>query len=185
MESPSMSPTSSMVDWSDSLYQYVRARILKVNPQRKFGGIVEARDWPLKEPKQDAFYLLTTTLSPNRGQGPGSNSWTAPLYGEQIQWAWCVIGNDIAPDALASNRGDRYRKNFSMIQELLQGHFPGFCEKLQYSMDGTTLVATSYAPKEFIWFTKPAFSDRIERSSGILFGSASSVITGFSPTIAN
>jgi hypothetical protein len=172
-----------MVDWSDSIYQYVKQRILAINPQREFGGIVEARDWPLKEPKLEAFYLITTTLDPNRGQGPGTNSWSSPLYGERIQWAWSIIGTDIAPDALATNRGDRYRTHFSMIQEILHGNYPGYCEKKQYSIVNGVLASISYMPKEFIWFTKPQFSDRIERSTGILFGSAISTISGFSPTI--
>ncbi len=148
-------------------------------------GIVPASDWPSKEIIQEAFYLITSTLDPNRGQGPGTNSWSSPLYGEQIQWAWPIIGDDIAANALAANRGDRYRKHFVMMQELLQGFFPGFCEKQEYSMNGTVLVATSYVPKEMVWFSKPRFSERIEKTSGILFGSAVSVITSFAPTISS
>jgi hypothetical protein len=172
-----------MVDWSDSLYQYVKARIEAINPTRVFSGIVEAADWPPKELKDQTYYLVINSLDPNRGQGPGTNSWTAPLYGEIAQWTWPIIGTDIAADTLATNRGDRYRINFQMIQELLQGHYPGFCQKFQYSMNGTLLIATPYVPAETIWFTKPRFSTRIERTTGILFGSAAVTITGFSPTI--
>jgi hypothetical protein len=50
-------------------------------------------------------------------------------------------------------------------------------------MNGTVLVATPYVPAEMIWFTKPRFSTRIERTTGILFGSAAVTITGFSPMI--
>lgn len=184
MGGPSISIASSMVDFSDSHYQYVKHRILIVNPTRVFGGIVNARDWPLQETIPEAFYMLTTTLDPNRGQGPGTNSWSSPLYGEHLQWAWTLLGDDIAKNQLATNRGDRYRKQFAMIQEITHGMFPGFCEKLKYSTasaSDATLVGTSYVPKEMIWFTKPRFSDRI--TSGILFGSAVTVLTSFAPEI--
>ena len=185
MGSPSISPFSTMVDWSDSHYQYVKKRIKAVNPFRLFGGIVEAQDWPLKEAQIGAFYMLTTTLEPTRpSDGPGSNSWSSSLYGERIQWAWQIIGDDIASNALASNRGNRYRLNGKMIQELLHGHYPGFGEKQQWTMDNTGLLqATSYVPKEMLWWTKPRFSDRIDKASGILFGSALTIISGFSPSI--
>jgi hypothetical protein len=180
----STSPTSTIVDWSDTFYQYVKARILEINPVRLFSGIVSASDWPPQEMIPESYYLITSTLDPNRGQGVGTNSWTAPIYGEQVQWAWSIIGTDIAPNALATNRGDRYRTYFKMIQEILQGMYPGSCLLKQWigNEDGT-VTGTPYFPQESIMFTKPKFSERMERTTGILFGSASVVITGISPTI--
>lgn len=183
MGSPSVSITSNMVDFTDSHYNYVRTRILAVNKERKFGGIVEARDWPLKETIPGAYYFLINSAPPNKGQGPGTNSWSSPLYGIQVQWAWTIIGTDIPQNSLMSNRGDRYRKNFAMIQEILQGFYPGFSEKLQFSMNGLELVSTSYIPKEMVWWTKPRFTDRIDLNTGILFGSAIATLTAFSPDI--
>lgn len=183
MGSPSVSPTSTLVDFSDSHYQHVKQRILAINSTRLFGGIVEARDWPLKETLPNAFYMLTNLLDPVKTAVPGENSWSAPTYGMRIQWAWTIIGTDIPAGALASNRGDRYRVNFQMVQEMLHGFFPGFCEKCQYSLNGTELVATSYMPKEMVWFTMPQVTDRIDTSTGVLFGAASTMLTGFTPTI--
>jgi hypothetical protein len=173
-----------MVDWTDSFYQYVKARVLAINPTRVFSGIVDATDWPSLNAIPDSFYLILNSLDPNRGQGPGTNSWFAPLFGESVMWSWPIIGADIGPDTIAANRGSRYRTNFHMIQEILQGMYPGFCEMKQWSMEGTTLISASYTPPEFIYYTKPKFSTRIERSTGILFGAASVTITGFSPILS-
>jgi len=184
MGSPSVSPTSSMVDWTDSFYNYVKERVLAVNESRVFSGIVEASDWPSSEVVLESFYLVRQSISPNRPDSPGGNSWSSPLYGEPVQWSWPIMGDDIQPTNIAANRGDRYRKNFAMMQEILQGMFPGFCEKKQFSIDVTgELLSTSYDPKEYIWFTKPVFATKIDKSTGFLFGTASTTITGFAPTI--
>lgn len=184
MGSPAISPTSTFADWTDSHYQYVKTRILAINPTRIFSGIVDASDWPSLQIVPGSYYLVTSTLDPTRpSDGPGSNSWYSPLYGEQVQWAWSLIGDDIPANALAANR-TKYRYNQAIIQEVLQGCSPGFCEKLRYSTEGTDLIATSYVPSEYIWFTKPRFSTRIERSTGTLFGSASVNISGFAPIIS-
>jgi hypothetical protein len=190
---PSTSPIDSMVDFSDSHYQYVKQRILAINPTRVFGGIINARDWPPKQAIPEAFYMLTTTLDPvkghgisSRGHGVGTNSWSAPLYEEAIQWAWQLIGDDISADSASANRSKRYRTNFTMIQEMLQGMYPGFCEKFKYSPDPDNvgaLLATPYIPREMVWFPKPRFSDRIEQQTGILFGSAVTTLSSFSPQI--
>lgn len=184
MGSPSISPIDSMVDWPDSHYQYVKNRILLINPNRKFGGIATASDWPSAEMIPEALYMILSTENPNRGDGPGTNPWSSPFYGMPIQWVWSIIGTDIPGTSAAANRGDRYRKTFVQMQEMVQGMYPGFCEKFNYSPNGTTLIATPYAPKEMIWFTKPRFSERIERTTGILFGSATTTITGIAPSIS-
>jgi hypothetical protein len=181
---PAISPIATMADWTDSLYQYVKKRIHAVNPNRKFGGIVEAIDWPLKKAQLEAFYFIKTTADPNRGQGVGTNSWFSPLYGMRVQWAWQIIGDNIQPQAQEANRKDRYRINATMQQELLTGMFPGFCEKQNWNIqpDGS-VTATSYIPTEMIWFSKPNFGDRIDRGSGILFSSAASIVTSFAPEV--
>jgi hypothetical protein len=185
MGSPSVSPTSSMVDWSDGHYQYVKQRVLAINPDRVFSGIVQARSWPIEQATPESFYLLLGNNAPLKGDNP----WSAKAYSEKVQWAWQILGTDIASNAIQRNRGDRYRTNFTMCQELLQGMFPGYCEKLQYSLEevngSPVLVGTSYVPKEMLWFRPPVYTDRFERSSGILFGYAASEITGFGPTMPN
>lgn len=185
MSGPSTSPTSTMVDWADSHYQYVKKRVLAINPTRVFSGIVQARSWPLEQAVPESFYLLLGNNAPLRGE----NSWSGPAYSEKIQWAWQIIGTDILSNSQMRNRGDRYRTNFTMVQELLQGMAFGFCEKQQYSISevngSPVLVATSYMPKESIWWKQPVFTDRFERISGILFGYAASEVTGYGPTILN
>lgn len=185
MGGPSTSPTSTMVDWSDSHYKYVKTRIQVINPARVFSGIFDAVDWPPKELVPETYYFILGGLDSNRGQGPGTNPWSAPIYGLEVSWAWSVIGTDIPSNELMANRSDRYRKNFQMIQEILQGIYPGFCEMFQYSPNptGGPAIGTPYTPAEYILQKKPRFSTRIERSTGILFGSASLTITGLSPQI--
>lgn len=173
---------SNLVDWSDSFYNYVKQRILTKNPDRVFSGIVEARDWPVKEAVPESLYMLTTTMDPKRMPG----SWSAPIYSERIQWVWQIRGVDQAQGVQIGNRGDRYRKHFQICQELMYGVFPGYCEKLSYSLDeNNQLQGTSYIPTESIWFTMPTFSDRVEQSSGIMFGSAVLTISGFPPAVTS
>lgn len=187
MGSPSVSPTSTMADWSDSHYAYVKARILAINPTRVFSGIVHASDWPSVQAIPESFYLVTNTLDPFRSEGPGTGSVSASslLYGETVSWVWAILGTDIQAGTVAANRGDRYRTNLQMVQEIIQGWFPGFCQKQQFSINQANgaLIATPYVPAEQVWFSPPKFSTRIERSTGIMFGSAATIITGFAPTI--
>lgn len=184
MPGPSVSPSSTLVDWSDSLYNYVIGRILAINPTRKFSGIVQARSWPIDRADPESFYLLLGNSSPLRTQVHTPVS--APTYSEKIQWAWQIIGTDIPQNALQRNRGDRYRTNFTMTQEILHGMYPFFCEKLQYNVSDVNgspvLTGTSYVPKEMLWFKEPVFTDRFDKTSGILFGYGASEVTGFGPT---
>lgn len=185
--SPSTSPTSSLIDFVDSHYNYVATRMAQINPSRQFGPMVKAADWPTSEAQENTFYLITGPLEPvNSGRGPGSNSWFSPLYSEIFQWGWIVVGTDIAPSSQSGNRADRYRTHYQMMQEMLQAMYPGFCEKQQFSLQGTTtpqLVATSYIPAEYIWWKKPRFTDSQDRSTGIIFGYAVSSFSGFAPEI--
>ncbi|MGI4815921.1 MAG: hypothetical protein ACRYGG_21665 [Janthinobacterium lividum] len=166
-----------MVDWSDSLYYYVRSRIKDINSERNLGGIVQAQDWPLKETQVGAFYMLTSVSD------PVLSSWSGAIYSEAFQWAWQLQGNDIAPGQQATNRGDKYRLHAKMKQELLHGLYPGFAEMCSYQIVDNTPVGTSFSPKEMIRWTLPKFSDRIDTSTGILFGSATMTVSGFSPEI--
>jgi len=158
-----------------------------INVNRNFGGIVQARDWPPTEFKPETLYMVLGQLTPISGKSPGSNSWFSPLYNEKFQWSWGIIGDDIQSNAQMTNRGNKFRKNYPIIQEVLQAMYPGFCEKKSYNIpDGTdspTLVATSYVPAEYIWWKKPVFTDKIDAQSGILFSYAISEFAGFAPEI--
>jgi hypothetical protein len=185
MSTPSISPTNTMADWSDSLYFYVRSRIIAINANRKFGGIISALDWPLKEAQIGSFYMMATTLEPVRTSSYGGNSWSGPMYTERIQWVWQLIGTDIQQGNRMANRGDRYRLHYQMIQELLSGIYPGYCEIKQFAASDNTQLPepVSYSPKEFIRMSKPSFGERIDTSTGILFGSATMQLSSFSPAI--
>jgi hypothetical protein len=178
-----------MIDFPDSHYQYVKQRIKTlINSARTFGGIVQARDWPPKEFKPTALYLVLGQLLPiYSGRQPGSNSWFSPLYDEKFQWAWGLEGIDILPQAQMASRGNKYRTNYQIIQEVLQGMYPGFCEKKQWDIpngtDAPQLTGTSYSPPEYIWWKKPVFTDKIDAASGILFSYAVSEFAGFAPEI--
>lgn len=175
-----------LVDTLDSYYYYVKNRVLQVNPSRNFGGIVQARDWPMKEAKLDTPYLLDSmdSLVPF-GK---SVSQYQPNVNYRVQWVWMIQGDNIPQNAQAANRGNKYRVNMQMKQEVIVGCFPGFCEKLQYSVqdDGTGQAEQAfmeYNPPEFIRFSQPRFVDKIDRTSGILFCSGAVGVSAFAPAI--
>jgi hypothetical protein len=183
---PQVFPSSTNIDIVDSHYQAVKARVVSANSVREFGGIVEARDWPFQQAIESAFYLAV-----DRGR-PSSHvaSWHSPLYTYTASWVWLVIGTDVAPGTQQSNRGDRYRTHFKIQEELLYGLWAGFCEKQQWTTDSNAdgsakLVATSYIPSEKVWWTRPQFSEKKDRSTGILFGYAETRLSAFAPAISS
>lgn len=179
-------PIETMVDWSDSHYQYVKDRVVGINPARAFGGIVQARAWPLKEVQFETFYMLVGKLDPMPMNG--YNSWFAPGYSEAFRWIWQIKGTDINAN-VAANRGDRYRTNSQMVQEILQGMYPGFCEKKTWSVvpdvdNNPILTATSFFPAEYVWWAKPSFPDSYNSQTSVLTGSAVSNMYSFSPNLS-
>lgn len=176
----------SMVDWADSFYMNAMSQIQTANPSRQFGGIVQARAWPLKKVQYETFYLLLGTTTPIGGRM--NNSWSAPGYSETITWIWEIEGTDVGTN-IAANRGDRYRTHQQMMQEVLIGMYPGFCEKFTWSVEANaqgqpTFVSTPFNPVETIWYRKPVFSDTYNSQTGILTGAAISSISGFGPTLS-
>lgn len=181
----STSPIDNTADWIDSFYKYVKVRIQTINPLREFGGISDAIDWPKRLAKENAFYLLVLQEMPNRGQGLSTNPVSAPLYGITVQWSWNIIGEDIKNNDRMANRGDRYRENMQMRQEIRHGMFPEFCEKFKWHLDtnDNIIKPDAYIPAEYIWFSKSQFRHQVDRPTGILFGTAMSTITAFTPQI--
>lgn len=176
--------TPLFIDGIDSYYFYVKNRILQINPARVFGGIVQARDWPMKEAQLEVPYLLLQREDPKPfGR---SVSWFRPMESMQVRWAWMIQGDNIQANAQSTNRGNKYRINGQMIQELLNGSYPGFCKKYQYSAvdDGTgkaEKIAVAYDPTEFVKWSMPRFSDTIDSVSGILYCTGIVGIHDFAP----
>lgn len=183
---PQLAPVDTQTDTLDSFYQYVKQRIESFNVNRQFGGIVSARDWPFKTATPEAFYLMIDKSSPSKNV----KSWQSPLYTFSLQWTWLIIGTDVAPTVLAANRGDKYRTNGIMQEEMLNGLYPGFCEKQQYKIQPNPInnqpqvVAVGpYVPSEKLWWDKPNFSEKIDRNTGILFSYGSVRVSSFAPAI--
>lgn len=184
--STSVVTVPQLIDCIDAFYYWVRGRVTAANPSRVFGGIVQARDWPMKEAVLEAPYLLLSSDTPVPFIKSVSQTQPSMLF--RVQWAWMVQGDNIPANAQATNRGNKYRLNMQIVQEMLAGHFPGFCEKLQYYPQDNghgvaQLVSISYSPAEQIRWTQPRFVDKIDRSTGILFCSGMVSISGFAPAI--
>ena len=174
------------VDTIESFYYWVRSRVLTINSARVFGGIVQARDWPLKVATLEAPYLLIQSDTSVPFAKSVSQQQSNSLL--RVQWAWMIQGDNIQANAQSTNRGNKYRINMQMIDEMRNGHFPGQCEKLQYTLtdDGTgnpLQVVTEYNPPEYVRWTQPRFSDKIDRTSGILFCSGAVSVVAFAPAI--
>lgn len=175
---PSNSITSDFSDVIDSYYRWVKARILAINPERQFKGIIQALDWPFKEAAIESIYLAIATDTPSRQGTPSS-----PAYTQRLSWVYLVQGKDIAPGTQGPNRS-KYRINNTIKKELINGNFPQFCERQQWNLDSNeALVATSYYPSEHIWWNSITFKDKVDKTSGILFGDGSVLLTSFAPTI--
>ena len=173
-------------DAIDSFYYWVLGRVQTINPARDFGGIVQARDWPMKEANLNTPYLLITAETPVPFMK--SVSQYQPNMNYKLSWAWMIQGDNIPFNAQAANRGNKYKINMQMIQEMLAGHYPGFCSKAQYTVadDGSgnaVQVITPYDPAEQIRWSMPRFIDRIDKQTGILFCSGVVDVAGFAPAI--
>lgn len=170
-----------MIDAIDSYFQILEKGILQANPNRKVIGVMDAMDWPPKNVQLEAFYLL---LLGARGVS-NKGFWSAanPTYVHSLQWTWIVAGSDLTQGKIGRSRGDRYRTNMIMRDELVVAtQSAWWAEKLKYSVVGNTpsgvaLQSTELNPSEFIWWTPYTFLNRIDRESGLIYGAASVQIT--------
>lgn len=175
--------SSGMIAAPDSYYSYVKARIQAVNSARLFGGISQANDWPPNKATTDALYLLLLNTQPIAG----IHNFSGPFYMYSAQWIWLTIGTDIQPGTVGNNRGDRYRIEQEIMQELIYGSFPGFAEKLSYTLANVggnpVLTGTSFSPQENIWWGLPKFAPKPDKRSGVLYSAASVDIYTITPAI--
>ncbi len=158
------------VDTIDSHYAAVKTRLATINPNREVKGLLMARDWPPTKVALEAFYLLTLTDTPIGRQG---YSQSVPMKYEHVEWVWAITGTDLAPGQRKSNRGDRFRTAFQMKDEMTKALYPGFTEKMSFSLDANgNWVGTSENPVEFISWAPVSFVEKSSQESGVIWGTA-------------
>lgn len=170
-----------MQDAIDTYFEYVSNRMATiVNPSRQMVAIQDAADWPPKNVVLEAFYLLYLGARPITGKSFWSPTITTVVH--SVQWTWIIAGSDLTQGKVGRSRGDRYRTNMKMRDELTHATYPWFAQKNTYSVLGSTptglaLEATPVSPTEDIWWTSLVFLNRVDRESGVVYGAASTQIT--------
>jgi hypothetical protein len=157
-----------MISTIDSFYMYVASQMAKINASQVMGGCLDAQDWPQTPPIEGAFYLLYMNAVPVGGTQAQQE------YEYICQWTWLLIGADVAANQQSANRGDRYRTNLAMMENLRQAHFPGYCPKQDYVASASgAITATPKAPVETLYWSKPTFRKQHDANqSGVLYGVA-------------
>lgn len=163
-----------MLNAVDSLFEYVKSRMATINPARVLGGLVDAQDWPPQNVQMEALYLIALPAVP---VGKETYSAAIPILMHTLQWTWMVQGTDLAQAIIGANRGDRYRKNMQIRQDLLAALWPNFAEKKSWSVVGQAVVGASLNPVEFMIWTPVQFLERIDKASGLLYGTATIHLT--------
>jgi len=151
-----------------SHYNWVKARIKIKNPDRKVAGLLNAQDWPEKPFKYDTFFLLDLNdVSVGRQGFSPSN----PIKLRQVQWTWINSGTDLKQGERKPNRGDRFNLMLTMQEELLYALYPGYCEKLTWSLNAAGIwIGDSLTPPEFITWTPVEFHKKWDKESSIGYG---------------
>lgn len=167
----------------DTHYLAVKTRVLAVNPNRKFLGIMNAQDWPPKDVFTEAFYLLILGAVP---LGKQADSAAIPVVVHTVQWTWLVVGSDVQVGIQERSRGDRYRRHFTMKGELLNGCYPRFAEKLDVTVDGNGNLVTAPItnPTDTIVWSPLVFTDRSDKASGVIYGIGTVRITDMTDFIS-
>jgi hypothetical protein len=180
-----------LVSVIDSYASYVAARFQALNAQvtingttgpQQFGGVVTAQDWPQAPVIEGAAYLIVQKILP-RG-----NSKVQRQYLFLCQWTWLLIGTDIAANQQALNRGDRYRTDMQIMQNLKEANFPGWCQKIDYSVSGVGVVSgtpSAFAgpppsTEEWVFWDDLEFAPRQDNmKSGLLYNAAGVTLMGW------
>lgn len=172
-----------MISALDSYFHHVKTQMAIVAPLQRFGGAIMARDWPLDPPIPGALYLLYLTSVPTPLGTQAQNH-----FEYFCQWVWILIGTDIQATQQAANRGDRYRGNLQIAENLRQANYPGYTQKLQVTNVDQQTGAVTYAPVtslypasdlEMITWTKPRFMPKQDEKSGLIYGAAAVQVSAF------
>jgi hypothetical protein len=169
-------------DAIDSFYRFVKANVIAINADRIFVGIMNAQDWPPKNLTLEAYYLLVLGEEPIGKQG---YSQAVPIKFHLVQWVWLIKGSDLQQGTRAAFRGDRYRTMQSMKDEMTQGMYPGYSPKLTWALNPATgaVVGTPFTPPLTIAWPPVTFHEKFDKESGVAYGTASTRIQDFYPTI--
>lgn len=164
-----------LIDSVDSYYMTIQRQMAIISPGQLFAGVIQARDFPMTPPLQNALYLLVISAQPIGGTESQN------LYEILCQWTWLSIGTDIQPNQQAANRGDRYRASMAIVNSLRNANFPSYCAKSTISSvdaEGDLTVTPINGPAvggaESIWWSKLSFQPKQDNpKSGIVYGAAS------------
>ena len=168
-----------MIEATDSYIREIRLRMQSINPNRVIKGPMDTSDWPPKEIVFEALYLLTL----NDISGNGSQE--VPIYAHQVQWVWVILGADIGDGKRGRNRGNRYRVDYAIKDELRRASSPNLTEKVRLSESNGQLVATPFNPPQFITWSRLDFGPkRSDQNSGVVYGLASTNITQITDPIS-
>jgi hypothetical protein len=187
-----------LIDCLDSYFTFVSAQLTKLNAQvtidgnlvpQPIGSILQTHDWPQSPVylSEGAINLLILAMNP-RG---GTENQT--MYEFICQWTWVLIGTNLTSTQQGANRGDRYRNNIQIMQNLRQANFPGFCQKQSITAVDQNLGTITQTPSsssvpyaslpyntiETIHWTRPRFTSRMDKDSGIVYGVGALSIFGY------
>jgi hypothetical protein len=167
----------------DSYYSYVAAQMLAISARVEVSGkqitqpmlgYVSAGDWPQTPIVEGGLALLLV-----RGPVPVGRGQAQVMHKYLCQWNWILIGQDIQSANQSANRGDRFRANMQVMENLRQANYPCFAQKRDYSCDGTSLTnvpsssAYPYSPEESVRWTNPQFIPHFDDDkSGVVYGRA-------------
>jgi hypothetical protein len=168
-----MADRSVLIDAIDTYFLYVAQQLAILDSTQVLCGTVNARDWPLTPPNTDGgLYLLFLRAVPVGG----TDSQT--LWEYFCQWSWILLGTDIQSTQISENRGDVYRRDMAIANNVRQASFPGYCIKKSVAANSEgTLTVTPYTGAavygaESVWWTRPRISPRRDPNSGVLYGTA-------------
>lgn len=167
-----------------SMYEYAKPRILNYvsdpdnNAEKiaaisniKVAGVFNSQDWPSKDIKFNAFYLLTLDDVPIGKQGYSQYS---PMLFHQVQWTWVVKGTDTTQGIRQANRGDRWVITETMKGALLYALSPGYTTKLTWALNdsGVFVGSPTDTPNEPITWPPVSFHTQFDKVSGVQYISA-------------
>jgi len=182
-------PTQQMRDMIDTYYEYVKGRIVNgdpagsglppINPERQFGGIIQAEAWPPTDIILGGLYLTILQMTPNIRFGTRGN----PYYTVVSQWLWANQGTDLTATQQGANRGNRFPDDVAIRNELLQANFPLFTALNSISVDPVSgdIIMTPYSPTQVCRWTALAFGPKTSGTddSGVLYGAAAVDVSTF------
>jgi hypothetical protein len=178
-----------MLDVIDSYFAQVQAQMQNVDPTQAFGGIVNARDWPLTPPVLGALYLLVGA----KISLPGGTA-SQELFEYQCQWTWLLVGTDIPQNTIMENRGDRYRASLTIEQNLRQANFPQWCQKKSATVNTQTgavtftPVSSTYpvsATEQITWSRIRFASRQDNEKTGVVYGVGVVSVFGYDDILAS